>query len=452
MKLKPGFLAVACLLIPAAVALAADPDLTKWSQVAHVEFGQQPAKGLVEVELTPEMFAKSRPDLADLRVTTPAGTVVPCVIRVDRGQPGRSVSYPAARLFNPVYVPGKQSTVTVDFGNRAPRSRIDVDTPGTNFRRRVSVEAGADDQSWQVLKASDWLFRIHYANGSYNKAEVTLPDNDFRYLRLTVFNAPDDPDQVPIQSVTAWEIKGAGPDLADAPATATVTEDAKLKATNIEADLAFENLPVHEVALAFADANFLRRVEVLARNCRTRTIVEPVENSQPRKREIEEPWTTLTIASVYRLPGGQGQEPSTGLTLPVDGKYRYLLVRVYNGDDAPLKFSEMKVRRLRQYVNFQAASAGPYQLYSGNEAATRPQYDLENFAERLRSEGVTAAKLGAVASNPLFAAPVRVVPWSERHAALLWTALGVVLVVLAVLVARQARQARAFSGNEVKKA
>jgi hypothetical protein len=452
MTLKPVFAAAICLLLPATLARAADPDLTKWSQVAPVEFGQPPAKGLVEAELTPEMFAKSRPDLADLRLTTQDRTVVPYVVRIDRGQPGRSVSYPAARLFNPVYVPGKQGTVTVDFGNRAPRSRIDVDTPGTNFRRRVSVEAGADGENWQVLKASDWLFRINYPNGSYNKAEVTLPDNDFRYLRLTVFSAPDDPDQVPIQSVTAWEIKGAGPDLADVPAKVTAAENAKFKATDLEADLDFENLPVHEVALAFADANFLRRVEVLGRNVRTRTIIEPVENSQPRRREIEEPWSTLTVASVYRLPGGQGQEPSTGLTLQVDGKCRYLMVRIYNGDDAPLKFSDMKVRRLRQYVDFQATTAGPFQLYAGNDAAAKPQYDLENFAERLRSEGTTSAKLGALAPNPLFAAPVTIIPWSERHAALLWMALGVVLVVLAVLVVRQARHAQALSDSTEKKA
>jgi hypothetical protein len=449
MSIRSGVLAAMCLFLPATMVCAAAPDMAAWPQVAPVEFGERPARGLVEVELTPEVFAKSRPDLADLRLTTKTGTAVPCVVRIDRGQPGRSVSYPAARLFNPVYVPGKQSTVTVDFGNRAARSRIDVDTPGTNFRRRVSVEAGTDGETWQVLKASDWLFRINYENGSYNKPEVTLPDNDFRYLRITVFNGPDDPEQVPIGRVTAWEIKGAGPETADAPAKVTVSENEKRKTTELEADLAFENLPVEEVALAFGEANFLRRVEVLGRNCRTRTIVEPVENSQPRRREVEEPWTSLVVASVYRLPGGrEGQDPSTGLTLPVDAKCRYLMVRVYNGDDAPLKFSGMKVRRWREYVDFQADSAGPYQLYLGNEAATKPQYDLENFSDRLRVEGVTAAKLGAVASNPLFAAPVKVLPWSERHAVLLWTGLGGVLAVLTVLVVRQARRARTLGGEQ----
>jgi hypothetical protein len=371
-------------------------------------------------------------------------------VRVDRGRPLHAVSYPAARLYNPLYTPGKSSTVTVDFGGRAARSRIDVDTPGTNFRRRVSVDASADGESWQVLKASDWLFRINYERGSYNKAEITLPDNDFRYLRVTVFNAPDDPAQVPVERVTAWDIAAAAPETADAPAKVTLREDPKQKTTEMEADLGFENLPLAEISLAFADANFLRRVDVLGRNCPTRTIVEPVENSQPRRLVVEEPWTGLTTASVYRLPGGPGQEASTGLTLHLDAQCRYLMVRIHNGDDAPLKFSAMHVRRLRQYVDFQAGGAAPWQLYVGNEAATRPQYDLENFADRLRAEGVTAANLGAVAPNPLFVAPVTVVPWSERHAVLLWSGLGVVLAVLTILVVRQARHARSLDADAPK--
>ena len=444
-------LAALCVMTLAAAGRAAGTggaDMAAWTHVAPVELTDRPAKGLVEAEVTPGVFAVARPDLADLRVMTKAGEGVPYVVRVDRGEAGRSVSYAPVRLFNPVFVPGKESTVTVDFGARAQRTRIDVDTPGTNFRRRVSVEASQDGTAWEVLKKTDWLFRISYEKGSYNKAEVLLPDNDFQYLRITVFNAPDDPEQVEIHGVTARQVSVTPPQTAEVPVkSVTARQDTKNQTTEIEADLGFENLPVSEVALAFDDANFLRRAEVLGRNCRTRMIEEPVENSQPRKREVEEPWTTLAGGSVYRMPAGDGQEATTGLTLRVDGQCRYVLVRIYNADDAPLKFAGLKVRRLREYMGFRAELPGPYQVYFGNAAAARPQYDLANYADRLRSEGVTVAALGAVAPNPLFAAPTKVVPWSERHAAILWAGLAVVLAVLTALVLRQARQAKAVGGN-----
>lgn len=426
-----------------ASAMAAGPDLSKWTHLAGVKLPARPAKGIVELPLPPEVFALSRTDLADLRLATHVGEPVPYVLRVGRGDPGQSVPYRPARMFNPVFLPGRQSTVTVDFGSRAKRTRVDVDTPGTNFRRRVTVEAGQDGESWQVLCKTAWLFRIAYEQSSYSKNEVALPDNDFRYLRITVFNAPDDPEQIPIRQVQAWYVKSTPPGTAPVEArSVTVTENLKLKATEIDVDLGHENLPLHEVAMSFEDTNFLRRVEILGRNRRTRTIVESVEDAPPRKREVEEPWAHLTGGTVHRFPGAEGQDPSTGLNLPVDGRCRYLLVRVFNGDDAPLKFTSLKVRRLQYYLAFQPQPAGPYRLYVGNPQAQRPQYDLEHFAGRLRAEGVMEAALGPVSPNPLFTVEVKVVPWSERYKWLLWGVLAAVLAVLGILVARQARRAR----------
>jgi hypothetical protein len=195
--------------------------------------------------------------------------------------------------------------------------------------------------------------------------------------------------------------------------------------------------------MSFEDANFLRRVEVLGRNQVTRTVVESVEDAPPRKRQVEVPWARVTGGTVHRFTGGDGKTESAGLRLPVSGRYRYLRVRVYNGDDAPLKFAGVKVRRLQHYLAFQpAAGATGYRLYLGNPAAARPQYDLAHFVGRLRSEGVAKVALGELSPNPLFAEEVKVVPWSEQYRGLLWAALIAVLAALGLLVFRQARRAR----------
>lgn len=429
-------------VLSAGTTRGAGPDLRQWSQAAAVELTAPPAKGLVEVPLGPEVFAVSRADLGDLRVATKAGEAVAYVTRVDQGEPPRSVSYEPSRMFNATYVPKVQSTVMVDFGRAATRTRVDVETPGTNFRRRVMVEAGSDGETWQVLRKSAWLFRISADGSNYSKTEVPLPDNDFRYLRITVFNAPDDPERVAVSKVQAWFIKAAPPRTIDVPLRATtVTENAKLGATEIEVDLGYENLPVHEAALAFEDANFLRRVEVLGRNFRSRTVMEPVENSQPRKREVEEPWTSVGGGTVWRFPaaGGEGQE-AAGLSLGLAGQNRYLLFRIYNGDDKALKFSGVRVSRLPYYLAFSAANPGPYTLFTGNSEATRPQYDLEHFVDRLRGEGVTAGTLGPLGANPLYAVAGKAAAWSERYAWALWIVLIAVGVVLGGLVLRQARR------------
>lgn len=432
----------------AAPAAAGEPDLTRWPLVAAVQLDSPPAKGLVEVSLTPEVFARARADLGDLRLTDGTGRTVPYVLRLDRGEAGKPVAYEPARMYNPVFTPGKQSAITVDFGARAPRTGIDVVTPGTNFRRRVMVEASQDAQAWQVLRKSDWLFSVSHEGGRYVKTQVKLPDNDFRYLRVTVFHAPDDPERVSIEQVRAWYVKATAPETVETGISSVVTtQPAKIKATDVEADLGFERLPVHEVAMSFGDVQFLRRVEVFGRDYKTRTIEESVENAPPRKRQVEEPWRRLAEGVIHRFPPAGEAEEASSLRLSVDDACRYLLLRIHDGDDPPLKLTGLKVYRLRHYLAFQATEGGPYRLYFGSPAAAAPQYDLAHYADRLRAEGVARAGLSAASANPSFAPAERVIPWSERYKWPLWAALIAILVVLGVLVARQARRAPRADGR-----
>jgi hypothetical protein len=458
-----------------------DENLTRWPSVAAVRLGAEapPAKGLVEFALTPEAISKAQPGQGDLRLTDVAGLIVPYITRVDRGSSIPGLVLEPARMYNPVFVPGKSSSVTVDFGAAKARTEIDVFTPGKNFRRRVMVEAGSDGQSWQVLRKGDWLFNVAHEHGqyAYEKTRVALPDNDFRYLRVTVFQSPDDPKDLPIEKVQSRYDKNTPPELAEVEiirGSMTVAENPKLKATEIEVDLGFEKLPLHDVALSAADEQFLRRVEVLGRNHKTIIIEQPVENAPPRKQEVEEPWRSLGGGAIHRFDGltasrpdgltasrpdgltasrfdsAGGQEPSANLSVPLSGGCRYLKLRIYNGDDSPLKrgSSILKVYRLQQYVAFQPKGAGPYKLYLGNAKAATPQYDLAHFADRLRGEGVTKATLDFVAPNPSYAMPVKAIPWSERHKGIIWGAMLLLGLVLVMMVRRQFRHARPSERQE----
>lgn len=438
-------------------------DLSRWALVAPVRLGAQApqAAGLVEFALNPDAISQARADLGDLRLFDGAGQIVPYVIRVDSGQKGKPTAYEPVRTYNPVYVSGKQSSVTVDFGKAATRTEIEVLTPGRNFRRRVMVEASSDGQSWQILRKSDWLFNVSHENGQYAKSRVALPDNDFRYLRVTVFHAPDDPAELPIEKVRARYVKNIPPVTAAVPVKAdsvTVTDAPRFKATEIDADLGFEKLPLCELTLAFEDELFMRRVEVLGRDSKTLTITQLVENAPPRKRQIDAPWRSLGGGVIHRFDklttsrlngvtasngdSAGGRDLSANLSLPLTGGCRYLKIRIYNGDDAPLKFVKtgLSVRRLQQYVGFQSKGVGPYKLYLGNDRAPAPQYDLSHFADRLRAEGVTKAEFQAVAPNPVFESPDKEPSWSERHKGLIWFAMIFLGLVLTVMVIRQLKK------------
>ena len=439
-------LATTCVLCSASLTSADEPELSRWRHLCDVPLKTAPAKGVVEFSLPDEVFAKARADLGDLRLVGAPGESVPYVLRVDRGKAERSVSSRPVKMYNRTFLPGKQSSVTLDFGKAEHKTRIDVDTSGVNFRRRVTVEASEDGRKWQVLRKTAWLFRIGPGGGRFEMNRVNLPDNNFRYIRVTVFNAPDDPEKVEIRQVRSWrvQVKAAPPQTVAVEVVSTsVAQKPKDKTTEIAVDMGLQKPPLYELDMSFDDVNFLRRLEILGRNRRKRTILERFEDAPPRKREVDEPWKPVAGGTVYRLTGGDDKpQSSTRFRFSAgEARYRYLLVRIHNGDNAPLKFTGLKVRRFQHYLAFQAAADGPHTLYLGNDAAAKPQYDLAHFIGRLRAEGVTEVGVGLVQPNTEFAEKEKVVPWSERHKGLLWVVLLAVLLVMGVLVVRRIRQA-----------
>ena len=434
------YAAMVCMLAAAVSTAAAAEQVSKWPKTADVVLEVAPDRGAVEFELTPEVFAVAQQDLAGLRIVDLAGAFVPRVTRWESARPRRETKALAASLYNPTYLPGRQSSVVADFGAKLNRNEIYIETVGVNFRRRVMVEACDDGKSWQVLRKAGWLFRVA-AGAEYQKRRVSLPANDFRYLRVTVFNAPDDPERIEIRRVQARNVTYLTAKTAPVPLRSTeMAQKPRIKATEINIDTGIERLPLCELRLGFEDENFLRRVTVLGRDRLTRTIVEHMEDGGRRKKEIEEPWATIRGGTVHRFTASGDMDESLTIRLDsVGARCRYLKVRIFNGDNAPLRFTEASLRRTRAYVAFQPKTGGAYRLLAGNEGASRPAYDLLHFIGRLRKEGVTEARLGTLKANPDFSETRVQPPWSERHKWPLWCVLIGVGTLLAILIVRRGK-------------
>jgi len=431
-------MAVAALL--AFSSAAASELTTDWSHCAPIRLERPPGAGVVELELTSEIFDRARGDLADLRVVGEAGGEAPYVLRTATGTVRKEAL--KAALYNRTYRAGGQSSVTADFGRKALKNRIEIVTPGTSFRRKVLVEGSDDGRNWSTVREGAFVFRL--ANEATGEASenrlVRLSDNDQRYLRVTVYPGPEDSERVEIQDISAWRLTAEPPETDTvSPINTEVTERPRERRTDIDLDLSYRNLPLHEMALHFGDANFFRQVTVLGRDRKERVVRTRIEDRPVREQVVPEAWTPITGAVIYRFPGGPGAGGGDeALVLNLSGaRYRYLELQIQNGDDPPLHFEGAGVTRLRTYLAFQAKWPGAYKLYAGNQAATQPAFDIVHYIQRLRGEGVTTAQLGALAPNPAYRVAQQAVPWSERHKGLIWAALLAALAVLGLLVYRQ---------------
>lgn len=423
------------------VCRAEDFNIARWSHMADIHADKLVGKGVVELTLTPEIFDLARRDLRDLRVVANRSEDMGFTYKTPRPH---SYKVPLnARLYNRSNVPNERSSVTVNFGHKLMKNRIEIFTEGENFRRKVLIEGSDDEKNWTVIRDNAYLFRIpgkKEGKAAYDHRVVDFPDNNHQYLKITIFNGEDDPRSVQIKDVKAWKQVVDAPKTEPVPIVESQTKQKK-KTTEITLDFGYKNMPLYELKLALEGDNFFRDIEILGRNQETRVVKRVVEDSPALERKVEVPWKTITKSSVWRFTTENSTEESRPNKIE-GAKFRYFLIRIFNKDDPPLRFTGATVTRLLTHVTFAPKKKGQYSLYFGNLKASKPDYDLNRYVGKLRRQGVIHAKLGKVLNNPEFNATARQIPWSEQHKALLWIALIGMVVALSVLVFRMAVFAR----------
>jgi len=411
-----------------------------WSCVARIEIEGDSIEGLVEFPIEPEVFDGAREDLADLRIIDDEVAEAGYVIRAAEGKRTRVPL--EVELYNRTFVPGQEASVTADFGAMVLKNHIEVDTPGVAFLRKVLIEGSDDGAEWKRIRDDAFLFRIGGGTSQvFEKRAIDLPGTDHRYLRITVRRGEDDPEKIEISGVFAFRIVEEPAETADVPLSmGEPARDPEERITEIPIDLRFRNLPLREIALDVSDANFFRRLRILGRQDATRILTRRVEDGPPEEERVEVPWIAVAEGAIYRFLAAGEEEASLRIDL-AGARYRHLLLRIEDRDDPPLHVTGAHVTRVIRYAAFVAKPERIYRLFFGNVEAARPSYDIAHFADRLRAAGVRRARLAEIGDNPEFAAPERIIPWSERHKAIMWVALLAGLALLGFIVYRQMRAA-----------
>jgi hypothetical protein len=380
------------------------------------------AAGRVAVRLDRDLYEGARADLGDLRVVDGRGSEVPYV--VDRGEPQetRREARPAVR--NRGWRADGAATAVLDFEGRLPKRRLELRLSGANFRRRVAVEGSDDGGRWTALVDEAWVFAVPGPEPARYES-VELPENDFPVLRVVVHAGPDEEGRPAIED--AWvlgEGRAPGREEALAPRWSEARET-RAGETWLTLDLGARHQPFTAIELDVADQRFFREVRVEARR-------------EPPAPDGGERWDEVGRGQVHRLEH-EGRRREC-LRVEATGRARGLRLRVRNRDDRPLRVRAVTVRVPVERLMFEAPEPGTYRLTYGSADRQAPVYDLTRTAGDLGTWGRAArpAALGPVLrlAGGSEAAP----PWTERHPALLWAGLVVVVVCLGALTWRALRQ------------
>jgi len=374
--------AVAVLaLVAPAPASALDASSFRWERTLEAE------GGLSAFEPDGPMYQNAAVGFNDLRILDTRGRQVPWRPRYVRGDK----QLQSAKLLN-AGTQGGAAVALLDFGpERLVRERIQLNVPFEPFVGRAEV-AGSDDRRTFTRLSSTAIYDVRGATRATSTA-VVFPPSDFRYYRIRATGVKA------IRGATAEAVTAAGAPVRR-PAEIDVRQEPRR--TVIDADVRYRGLWVHELRFVSSTPSFDRSVEI--------------EGSMDGRA-----FFPAGGGRLYRF----GEAGET--TVPLTSRYRYLRLRIANGDDEPLADLRLTLRAYRDYVLLAPGFTPPYRVLYGGPGV-RPEYD---FAQQPDPRGRPAvAVLGPERRNEAFEPPADTRAFAERHPGLIKLALALAAAAL----------------------
>ena len=390
--------------------------LTAWEYFDELSATAGP--GLYDFVLNPNVFDKSRADLADLRLYDGAGREVPYVLRVRRSV-STSQNF-AAREFNRS-TDGGIAQVSYDLGEQPQETnQLEVDTSGTNFRRMADVQGSTDGNTWSTLVAQAVLFRFANGGQTVEQKYVPFPASRFRYLRVRVGRDP--------------EVDRTAPQIE----TVLIRRSVELPGEMVSYPLRLEH---RDSDRQYGRLASIWRTDLGGRVPVSRMILTVAPGAFARPFQLD---TTDGGASVA-LASGELKQSEDSESKPLTNDFterraRLLKLIVTDDRNAPLTVKEMVIQAAARQIIFQAgpSTARPLRLYYANPKAQAPRYDL---AARLpQKAALTRLRLGPPQGNPIYRPEPK--PFSERVPWLVYLVLAIAAAVLAAILVSIARAGR----------
>jgi hypothetical protein len=412
------WLAALCLLLFATVA----PEIRYFQFERPVTMPAQSA-GQTCAVIDPEIFSHATAGLVDLRLYQGA-TETPYVLRAAAPVASTSQSLPVLNL-------GKSGNQTV-FDAAMPAGSytdLQLNIDGQNFLATVAVSGSQTQTSASRTKLGSFTIFDLTQQRLGRSTVLHLQQSDFRFLHFQIAG-PIAPQNV--TGLSVMEVPASQPKYVTVAQTATGTQKGR--------DSVFEftvpaRAPVDRIVFVpgMQPSSFSRDVQV-----KVLPVARPPANDSA---EPPQPVTaTGNILRVHRVQDGHRiDEEHLAVDAPqvdFDSPATWT-VTIENGDDAPIQITAIRLEMTEHDLCFDAAAGDPYTLYYGDSALATPQYDYATLF--VPAANATAAQLGAETANPDYRPRPDVRPFTEKHPALLWIALVLVMVLLGAVAVRSVK-------------
>jgi len=368
--------------------------------------------GFYRIGLQPELVAKAKPDLSDIRIADAKGNFVPYIQAGSLPQKSQKSFVVFPEISN---TPKTDTSTVFIIENKTGLvlDRLWVRLQNTAVKRKVNLLGSDDSNQWFAIQEDIPLQEaIQNSEGTYLQS-LSFPASNYRYLKIQV----NDKNKNPVKFLEAG----------------IYTE---------YASTAQSYTPVAPLNIIRADSNKTTFIDIKLNN-----------NYQINKLHlnISAPRYYKRAVAVYQFVNN-GKELLSEAELSSDktpdlliaAKAKHLLLEISNGDNQPLSIGEIKAFQSDEYLVSYLEAKQSYRFVVGDSLAQAPEYDLKFFADSIGGN-TPVIKHEAVVKNTGYAVAAK--PAGKDYTVLIWVAIIVSLGLLLLLTLKMTREVKKKEGE-----
>lgn len=384
--------------------------------------GYQYRRALTEVrdswhrlELPDELFEKAKKDLSDLRIIglRHGGdtVIVPYLLRVlDAAQQQEEIAF---NIINESRQ-GRRYYFTLEVPASQEINRINLSFKEKNFDRSLLLEGSQQLGEWFTILEDYRIVSISNASTDYAFTSLHFPTSKYRYYRLS-FTAEQKPalkaakilaEKQPQGKLRSYSLQGR-----------TIREEKKRTVLDLQLP---SRLPLSYIGLTVKDTiDYYRPISI-----------QYLRDSTHTAKGWKYHYQNITKGVLSSLEDGAFHFPTT-----LAGKLRII---IENQDNAALQIGAVTVKGNVHELTARFPEAEAYYLLYGNEAAQRPSYDLEIFADKIPAalgELQIGEEQTIVQESPALASPL----FQDQR--WLWSIMGIMMLLLGWFSIKMIRKA-----------
>lgn len=355
-----------------------------------------------------ELWNHSRPDLGDLRLYDGDS---PVQYSLSEQRAGVSSQEAEAKILNLGSVSG-HTEFDLDAQGIAEYDRIRLRLDAHDFVATASVSGGnAPGKAAEVALTPSTLYDFSKEHLGSN-SQLKLPASSFRYLHVKL-SPGIRPGQV--KGATIANLREQQASWTKVGSCSAPRQRGRITVISCEVP---PRVPLSRISF---------QIDAHQVNFRRSISLEDEKSVQVSSGEI----------SRVRINRGGMLVTNEEMAVNTVGNPGKLTINVDNGDNPPLNITAVQPLALERRVYFDPQGKSNLKLYYGDDKLAAPIYDYARFFHV--EDSPAQAQLDPGTHNPQYSGRPDERPWSERHTAILWTAMLIAVLALAVLALRGLR-------------